>query len=61
MTEAGAKQLTKEGHTIIVEKDAGIGSGISNEQYEKAGAKVLDTKKEVYAKADMNMKVIWGF
>lgn len=57
MTEAGAKQLTKEGHTIIVEKDAGLGSGITNEQYEKAGAKIMDSKKEVYAKADMIMKV----
>jgi alanine dehydrogenase len=57
MTEAGARQLVKEGHTVIVEKDAGIGSGISNEQYEKAGAKIIDTKKEVYAKADMIMKV----
>lgn len=57
MTEAGAKQLTKEGHTVIVEKDAGLGSGITNEQYEKAGAKIIDTKKEVYAKADMIMKV----
>ncbi|MFN3454654.1 MAG: alanine dehydrogenase [Pseudobdellovibrio sp.] len=57
MTEAGAKQLVLEGHTVIVEKDAGVGSGISNEQYEKAGAKIIDTKKEVYAKADMIMKV----
>lgn len=57
MTEAGVKQLVKEGHTVFVEKDAGVGSGITNEQYEKAGAKILDTKKEVYAKADMIMKV----
>jgi len=57
MTEAGARQLVKEGHTLIVEKDAGLGSGITNEQYEKSGAKIIDTKKEVYAKADMIMKV----
>lgn len=57
MTESGARQLTKEGHTVIVEKDAGVGSGITNEQYEKAGAKIIDTKKEVYSKADMIMKV----
>lgn len=57
MTEAGVKQLVKEGHSIIVEKDAGVGSGISNEQYEKAGAKIIDSKKEVYQKADMIMKV----
>ena len=57
LTEAGARQLVKEGHTIYVEKDAGVGSGITNEQYEKAGAKIIDTKQQVYAKADMIMKV----
>jgi alanine dehydrogenase len=57
MTEAGVKQLVKEGHTVYVEKDAGVGSGITNDQYLKAGGKILDTKKEVYAKADMIVKV----
>ena len=57
LTEAGARQFVKEGHTVIVEKDAGVGSGISNQEYEKAGAKIIDTKKEVYAKADMIRKV----
>ena len=57
MTEAGVRQLVKEGHTLFVEKDAGVGSGITNAQYEKAGAKILDTKAEVYAKAEMIVKV----
>lgn len=57
LTESGVKQLVKEGHTVYVEKDAGVGSGITNEQFEKAGAKMLGTKKEVYAKADMIVKV----
>jgi len=57
MTEAGVRQLVKEGHTLYVEKDAGVGSGISNQQYEKVGAKILDTKAEVYAKSDMIVKV----
>lgn len=57
MTESGARQLVKEGHTVLVEKDAGVGSGITNDQYEKVGAKIIDTKKDVYAKADMIMKV----
>jgi alanine dehydrogenase len=57
MTEAGVRQLVKEGHTLFVEKDAGLGSMITNEQYEKAGAKILDTKVEVYKKAEMIMKV----
>lgn len=57
LTEAGVKQLTREGHTLYVEQDAGVGSGITNEQFEKAGAKILPTKKDVYAKADMIIKV----
>lgn len=57
LTEAGVAQYVRDGHTVFVEKDAGVGSGITNEQYEKAGAKILETKKEVYAKADMIQKV----
>lgn len=57
MTEAGVRQLVLEGHTVYVEKDAGLGSGISNETYTKAGAKILNTKKEVYEKAQMIVKV----
>jgi alanine dehydrogenase len=57
MTEAGVRQLVLEGHTVYVEKDAGVGSGISNDDYTKAGAKIIDTKKEVYERADMIVKV----
>jgi alanine dehydrogenase len=57
MTEAGVKQLVAEGHTVYVETDAGLGSRITNEQYERAGAKILGTKAEVYAKAEMIVKV----
>lgn len=57
LTEAGVMQLVKEGHSVFVEKDAGIGSLISNEQYEAAGAKILPTKKDVYDKAQMIIKV----
>jgi alanine dehydrogenase len=57
MTEAGVRQLVSEGHTLIVEKDAGLGSGISNEQYERAGAKIMSSKAEVYQKAEMIVKV----
>ena len=57
MTEAGVKQLVAEGHTLHVEKDAGIGSGITNEDFEKAGAKIIATKAELYAGAQMIVKV----
>ncbi len=57
LTEAGVKQLVAEGHTVYVEQDAGVGSGISNSDFERAGAKILPTKKDIYAKAEMIIKV----
>ena len=57
MTESGVKQLVREGHKVFVERDAGVGSGISNEDYVRAGATILDTKREVYDRADMIVKV----
>ncbi|MCS6837686.1 MAG: alanine dehydrogenase [Bdellovibrionaceae bacterium] len=57
MTESGVRQLVAEGHTVLVEKDAGLGSGITNDQYEKAGARILDTKAQVYQNAEMIVKV----
>lgn len=57
LTEAGVQQLVQEGHTVYVEKNAGLGSRIANEAYEKAGAKLLDSAKDIYQKADMIVKV----
>lgn len=57
MTEAGVLQLVRDGHTVYVEKDAGLGSQITNDNYIKSGAKILDTKAEVYSKTDMIVKV----
>ena len=57
MTEAGVRQLVTLGHTVYVEKDAGLGSQILNEEYVASGAKILDTKVEIYEKAEMIVKV----
>jgi alanine dehydrogenase len=57
LVEGGVKALTREGHKVLIEKDAGVGSGITNEMYEKAGGTIIGTKKEVYEKADMIIKV----
>jgi len=57
MTEAGVRQLVSEGHTLLVEKDAGLGSGISNEHFERAGAQIITTKADVYKKSEMIVKV----
>ncbi len=57
MVPAGVKQFVEAGHKVFVEKGAGEGSGISDEQYVSAGAKILNLAKEVWEKADMIVKV----
>lgn len=57
LTEAGVRQLVAEGHKVFVEKDAGLGSMISNEAYEDAGAELLPTIADIYDKAEMIVKV----
>ena len=57
LTPAGATELTKKGHEVYVQTTAGIGSGFSDEEYVKAGAKMLPNIEEVYAIAEMIMKV----
>lgn len=57
LTPYGADVLIKNGHKVIVEKDAGVNSGFSNEEYEKAGAKIIATAAEVYKNAEMIIKV----
>ena len=57
MTEAGVKQLVKDGHKVFIQKNAGLGSGITNETYIAAGATLLETAKEIYEKAEMIVKV----
>src|SRR5437868_4958274 len=54
---SAANQLTRRGHSVLVEKNAGIGSGYPDEEYVKAGAEVVDQAKEVFARADMIVKV----
>ncbi len=57
LTPAGAEMLTGAGHEIVIEKGAGGGSGFTDDFYENAGATVLDTAEDVWAKAEMIMKV----
>src|SRR2546429_9009900 len=54
---SAANQLTRCGHSVLVEKNAGIGSGYPDEEYVKAGAEIVDQAKEVFARADMIVKV----
>jgi alanine dehydrogenase len=57
MTPAGVEIIRQNGHTVLVEKDAGKGSGLENATYMNAGAEVVDTPGEIYARADMVMHV----
>ncbi len=57
LTPGGALELTKRGHTVYVQKNGGFGSGFSDQMYIDAGAQILDTIEEVYATAEMIMKV----
>jgi alanine dehydrogenase len=57
MTPSGVFELTKNSHTVYVQKDAGFGSGFFDEDYTKVGAIILDTIEEVYASSNMIVKV----
>ncbi len=57
LTPAGALTLTRDGHHVLIESGAGEGSGFSDDQYEKAGAVVLESSERVWGKANMVMKV----
>jgi len=57
LTPAGAKELVKRGHTVYVQHTAGEGSGFPDEEYENAGAKILQTIEATYEIAEMIMKV----
>ena len=54
---SAAEQLTKRGHTVLVEKNAGVGSGYPDAEYQKAGAEIVDHAKDVFARAEMIVKV----
>ncbi len=57
LTPHGAKALVDAGHEVLVELDAGKNSGFQDVEYERAGAKILKTAKDVYGKAGMVVKV----
>ncbi|MDT8318427.1 MAG: alanine dehydrogenase [bacterium] len=54
---AGVKALTSSGHAILIEKGAGLGSGIDDSEYIAAGASIVNTAEELYGVAEMIMKV----
>ncbi len=57
MTPAGVQEMTKHGHTVYVQATVGVNSGFSDDAYIAAGAKILPTIEEIYAIAEMIVKV----
>ena len=57
LTPDNVMSYVKHGHTVYVEKGAGIGAGFADEDYEKAGAILLNSAKEVFDKSEMIVKV----
>lgn len=57
VTPAGTQEFIRKGHTVYVQTKAGEGSGFSDEEYKGAGAKILNTAKEVFDVAEMIIKV----
>ncbi|MFK7827353.1 MAG: alanine dehydrogenase [Oligoflexales bacterium] len=53
----GVKLLIEQGHKVLIEDQAGVGAGITNEQFIKAGATIINSAEEVWGGADMIMKV----
>ncbi|MHA3773220.1 alanine dehydrogenase [Verrucomicrobiota bacterium sgz303538] len=54
---SGAYQLVQRGHTVLVEKGAGVGSGYPDNEYTRAGAELVGSHAEVFERADMIVKV----
>ncbi|MCE5265371.1 MAG: alanine dehydrogenase [Deltaproteobacteria bacterium] len=57
MTPSGVEEMRGHGHTVLVEKGAGVGSGFDDKAYQAAGAQIVKTAKEIYGRADMVMHV----
>jgi alanine dehydrogenase len=56
-TPSGVHAYVSGGHQVLVEKNAGLGSGISNDDYRKAGAQIVETADKVWQRAELIQKV----
>ncbi|MEM7641267.1 MAG: alanine dehydrogenase [Pseudomonadota bacterium] len=57
LTPAAAMEAVAHGHSVIVERAAGLGSGFEDAEYEAAGAEMVETAEDVFARADLIVKV----
>lgn len=57
LTTSSVRELVFHGHSVLVENNAGVGIGINDTDYVKAGAQIISTAEEVFAQAEMIVKV----
>src|SRR6187431_853049 len=57
MIPVGVDELTRAGHKVLIQAGAGQGSGIADEQYAQNGAEIVASANEIWAKADLIVKV----
>ena len=57
LTPEGARELSRAGHDVLLEKEAGVGSSLTDDRYERAGAEIVSSADEVWNSADMILKV----
>jgi len=57
LTPTAIQMLSQYGHTCLVEHEAGLGSGFSDQQYEQAGARIVYSPHEVFGRSDLLIKV----
>src|SRR5512140_58011 len=57
LVPAGVEMLCQEGHQVLVEKGAGLGTGIEDADYQAAGGKLVDRPEDVFGPADLVVKV----
>ncbi|HEX6940144.1 MAG TPA: alanine dehydrogenase [Longimicrobiales bacterium] len=57
LVPAGSDALVNAGHTVLIERGAGVGSGFEDEAYERTGATIVDGAEEIWSRADMIVKV----
>jgi len=57
MIPVGVEELTRAGHKVLIQREAGLGSGISDDEYREAGAEIIDSAEQIWRQAEMIVKV----
>jgi alanine dehydrogenase len=57
MLPVGVEELTRRGHTVLIQHEAGLGSGLLDSEYQAAGAEIIEGPEDIFARADLVVKV----